>query len=310
MADVIASLRSGDVRLLARAISRIENDDDAAGLLRELGPSSGTARVIGITGPPGAGKSTTTSALITALRARGETVAVLAVDPSSPFSGGALLGDRVRMQAHSGDRGVYIRSMASRGQLGGLAASTPQAARVLEAAGFDSIIIETVGVGQSEVDIAAAADTTIVLMPPGLGDGIQAAKAGILEIGDILAVSKADREGADQVARELRNMVALGEAGGDDAWTIPVLKVSAQTGTGLDELVAAIDAHGAWLDASGQRRVRRIGRARDEVVAMVLGSTRARIDGERGWLDEACARIVDGGADVFSVADELLVRLR
>ena len=308
MADVVTSLRAGDPRILARAISRIENDDDAAGLLRSLGPSAGTARVIGITGAPGAGKSTTTSALITALRARGERVGVLAVDPSSPFSGGALLGDRVRMQAHAGDAGVYIRSMASRGQLGGLAASTPQAARVLEAAGFDTVIIETVGVGQSEVDIAAAADTTIVLMPPGLGDGIQAAKAGILEIGDILAVSKADRDGAQAVARELRSMVALGQP--DDGWTVPVLLVSAQAGTGIDELVTTIDEHGVWLDASGQRRARRIARARDEVVAMVLAIVRRRVEEERGWLDEACARIVDGGADVFAVADELAERLR
>ena len=309
MADVLASLRSGDVRFLARAISRIENGDDAADLLRELGPSAGTARVIGITGPPGAGKSTTTSALITALRARGERVAVLAVDPSSPFSGGALLGDRVRMQAHAGDAGVYIRSMASRGQLGGLAASTPQAARVLEAAGFETVIIETVGVGQSEVDIAAAADTTIVLMPPGLGDGVQAAKAGILEIGDVLAVSKADREGADAVARELRSMIALG-AQDDGGWQVPVLLVSAQAGTGIEALVDAIDEHGAWLDASGERRLRRIARARDEVIAMVLATARARIDEEGGWLDEACARIVDGAADVFSVSAELSERLR
>lgn len=308
MTDVLASLRSGDTRALARAISRIENGDDASGLLRELGPSAGTARVIGITGPPGAGKSTTTSALITALRGRGERVAVLAVDPSSPFSGGALLGDRVRMQAHAGDAGVYIRSMASRGQLGGLAASTPQAARVLEAAGFDTVIIETVGVGQSEVDIAAAADTTIVLMPPGLGDGIQAAKAGILEIGDVLAVSKADREGAEAVARELRTMIALGADA--DGWTVPVLLVSAQAGTGIDALIEAVDEHGAWLDASGQRRVRRIARASDEVEAMVLGIVRARIEEERGWLDEACSRIVDGAADVFTVAGELSERLR
>jgi LAO/AO transport system kinase len=314
VSDIIASLRSGDTRALARAISRVENGDDSAALLRSLGPSSHTARVIGITGSPGAGKSTTTSALITALRKRGEKVAVLAVDPSSPFSGGALLGDRVRMQSHSGDVGVYIRSMATRGQLGGLAASTPQAARVLEAAGFDTVIVETVGVGQSEIDIAAAADTTVVLMPPGMGDGIQAAKAGILEIGDVLAVSKADRDGADQVARELRNMIALGRdtaaAGEAPGWVPPVLLVSAMTGTGVDELIDAIDAHGAWLDQSGERRLRRIGRARDEVMAMALGMARTRIDEQRGWLDEACARIVDGGADVFTVADELAERMR
>lgn len=313
MVDIVASLRSGDTRTLARAISRIENGDDAAGLLRSLGLSQHTARVIGITGSPGAGKSTTTSALITALRQRGEKVAVLAVDPSSPFSGGALLGDRVRMQNHAGDAGVYIRSMATRGQLGGLAASTPQAARVLEAAGFDTVIVETVGVGQSEIDIAAAADTTVVLMPPGMGDGIQAAKAGILEIGDVLAVSKADRDGADQVARELRTMIALGgqiSGTDDDEWTPPVLLVSAVAGTGMDELIDAIDRHGVWLDESGQRRIRRIARASDEVTAMVLGIARTRIEDERPWLDEACARVVDGAADVFLVAEELADRLR
>src|SRR6185437_5996812 len=182
-----------------------------------LADDAGRAHVVGLTGPPGVGKSTTTSALVTTLRARGSRVGVLAVDPSSPFSGGALLGDRVRMAEHAEDPGVFIRSMATRGRLGGLAGATPQALRVLEAAGCDVVLIETVGVGQSEVEVAALADTTVVLLAPGMGDGIQAAKAGILEVGDVFAVNKADRDGADNTVREIQHMLGLGErrAAGD-----------------------------------------------------------------------------------------------
>ena len=199
-------------RDIARLISIVEDGrPEVPELMRSVASTAGSARVIGITGSPGVGKSTTTSALITSLRARGERVGVLAVDPSSPFSGGALLGDRIRMQQHATDDGVFIRSMASRGHLGGLAATTPQALRVFEAAGFDVVLVETVGVGQSEVEIAAAADTTLVLLAPGMGDGIQAAKAGILEIGDVFVVNKADRDGADSTVRELRAMIGLGE---------------------------------------------------------------------------------------------------
>ena len=212
VATLIAGARAGRTRDIARLISLIEDGSESVpALMGELAASAGVARVVGITGSPGVGKSTATSALITALRARGERVGVLAVDPSSPFSGGALLGDRIRMQQHATDEGVFIRSMASRGHLGGLSATTPQALRVFDAAGFDIVLIETVGVGQSEVEVAAAADTTIVLLAPGMGDGIQAAKAGILEIGDVFAVNKADRDGADSTVRELRDMIALGE---------------------------------------------------------------------------------------------------
>ena len=212
--DLVERAREGDARAVARLISLVE---DASPLLREvmagLAPYTGNAQIVGITGSPGVGKSTSTNALVTALRATGKRVGVLAVDPSSPFSGGALLGDRVRMQDHALDKDVYIRSMASRGHLGGLAWSTPQALRVLDAAGCDVVLIETVGVGQSEVEIAGLADTTLVLLAPGMGDGIQAAKAGILEIGDVFVVNKADRDGADQVRRDLRNMLALAERG-------------------------------------------------------------------------------------------------
>ncbi len=229
---LVARAREGDARAVARLISLVE---DASPLLPEVSaglvPYAGHAQVIGITGSPGVGKSTSTTALVTRLRAAGRRVGVLAVDPSSPFSGGALLGDRVRMQDHATDPGVYIRSMATRGHLGGLAWSTPQAIRVLDAAGCDVVLVETVGVGQSEVDVAGQADTTLVLLAPGMGDGIQAAKAGILEVGDVYVVNKADRDGASQVARDLRSMLALAERGADD-WRPPIVKTVAVEGRG------------------------------------------------------------------------------
>src|SRR5919106_186809 len=223
IAELVDRARAGSPRAVARLISLVE---DASPRLREvmaaLTPHSGHAAVIGITGSPGVGKSTVTSALVSALRTSGSRVGVLAVDPTSPFSGGALLGDRIRMQEHATDSGVYIRSMATRGHLGGLAWATPQALRVLDAAGCDVVLIETVGVGQSEVEIAALADTTVVLLAPGMGDGIQAAKAGILEIGDLYVVNKADRDGASQVRRELRTMLSMAEAP-DDSWRPPIV---------------------------------------------------------------------------------------
>lgn len=296
-------MRAGDVRQLARLISRVENaGPDAERVLRDLGPLSGHAVVLGITGSPGVGKSTSTNALIGALRARGERVAVLAVDPSSPFSGGALLGDRIRMQDHAGDDGVYIRSMASRGHLGGLAAATPQVMRVLDAAGFDVVIIETVGVGQSEIEIAATADTSIVLVAPGMGDGIQAAKAGILEIGDVFAVNKADRDGADVAVRELRAMIELGTWSG---WKPPVVKTVASTGVGIDDLVKAIDDHQAWLHASGERRTRRLRRIREEVTALVLGAARRDLQARTEELQALCVDILDGRSNAFDAAEQL-----
>ena len=232
---------------MARLVTMVE---DGAPQLREvmaaLTPHAGHAQVVGITGSPGVGKSTMTSALVTELRKADKRVGVLAVDPSSPFSGGALLGDRVRMQDHATDDGVYIRSMASRGHLGGLSWTTPQALRVLDAAGCDVVIVETVGVGQSEVEIAGLADTTVVLMAPGLGDGIQAAKAGILEIGDVYVVNKADRDGAEQVRRELRSTIALGDPP-EGGWRPPIVLTVAQSGGGVDEVVRELDRHRAWL---------------------------------------------------------------
>jgi LAO/AO transport system kinase len=281
-------------------------------VMAALAPYAGRAMVVGVTGSPGVGKSTTTNALVTALRASGRRVGVLAVDPSSPFSGGALLGDRVRMSDHATDDGVFIRSMASRGHLGGLAWTTPQALRVLDAAGFDVILVETVGVGQSEVEIAALADTTMVLLAPGMGDGIQAAKAGILEIGDLYVVNKADREGASTVTRDLRGMLALVEraprADKIAPWKPPILKTVAPSGTGLAEVVGAIDEHHAWLVETGELARRRTRRAREEIEAIALDALRARWGevGAAGELDELAAAVAAGESDPYAAADRLL----
>ncbi|GDX33006.1 transporter [Actinomycetes bacterium] len=303
VAGLIAGARAGEQRDIARLISRIEDGaNDAREAMQALAGFAGRAHVIGVTGAPGVGKSTTTSALVTAIRARGNRVAVLAVDPSSPFSGGALLGDRIRMQQHATDEGVFIRSMASRGHLGGLAATTPQVIRVLDAAGFDAVIIETVGVGQSEVEIAATADSSIVLIAPGMGDSIQAAKAGILEIGDIFVVNKADRDGADTTVRELRNMIALGQ---HDGWRPPVLKTVASIGEGVDAVLAAIDEHRTWLIGSGQDRRRKLRRVHDEICALVIGATRAQLSVRNAEVDALSAAVLDGAIDAYTAAEQL-----
>jgi LAO/AO transport system kinase len=309
--EMVERARKGDPRAVARLISLVE---DAAPLLREVTASlvthAGHAQVVGITGSPGVGKSTSTSGLVAALRRTGKRVGVLAVDPSSPFSGGALLGDRVRMQDHATDREVYIRSMASRGHLGGLSWSTPQAVRVLDAAGCDVVLVETVGVGQSEVEIAGLADTTLVLLAPGMGDGIQAAKAGLLEIGDIYVVNKADRDGAAQVARDLRAMLSLAERP-LGAWRPPILKTVAQTGEGIDEVVAAIDDHRAWLAETGELDRRRRRRARDEIEAIAVTALRERFGDVHGHaqLDGLADAVVRGVSDPYTAADRLLAAL-
>ena len=305
---LVERARDGDARAVARLISLVEDESSA---LREvmagLAPYTGNAQIVGITGPPGVGKSTSTNALVKALRASGKRVGVLAVDPSSPFSGGALLGDRVRMQDHALDKEVYIRSMASRGHLGGLAWSTPQALRVLDAAGCDVVLIETVGVGQSEVEIAGLADTTLVLTAPGMGDGIQAAKAGILEIGDLFVVNKADRDGAEQVRRDLRNMIALADRS-EESWKPPIVLTVAQTGQGVDEVVENIDEHRAWLESSGELERRRVRRARDEIEAIAVTALRRRWGNvhERTELDELAEQVVEGKSDPYTAADSLL----
>jgi LAO/AO transport system kinase len=309
---LVESARAGSARAVARLISLVE---DAHPALREvmaaLAPHTGRARVIGLTGAPGVGKSTSTAALVGALRARGETVGVLAVDPSSPFSGGALLGDRIRMGEHATDPGVFIRSMASRGHLGGLSWATPQAIRVLDAAGCDVILVETVGVGQSEVEIAGLADTSVVLLAPGMGDGIQAAKAGILEIGDVFVVNKADREGADATVHDLRHMISLGDRTAPGRWRPPVVKTVASQGVGVEALVEALDKHYAFIAANGELRRRRERRARDEIEWIALDLLRSRLDGLGGPSEIAAlaGEVVDGRLDPFAAADVLVAGL-
>jgi LAO/AO transport system kinase len=309
--ELVDRARDGDPRAVARLISLVE---DASPALREimaaLAPYAGRAAVLGVTGSPGVGKSTTTSALVTAFRADGRRVGVLAVDPTSPFSGGALLGDRVRMQDHATDRGVYIRSMATRGHLGGLAWSTPQALRILDSAGCDVVVVETVGVGQSEVEVAALADTTLVLLAPGMGDGIQAAKAGILEVGDVFVVNKADRDGADQVVRDLRGAIRLAERSPGD-WREPIVKTVASRGEGLDEVVAAVDKHRAWMQRGGELDRRRRRRVRDEIEAIAVTALRGRFGDLHGdaRLDTLAEKVLAGQIDPYAAADEILAAL-
>jgi LAO/AO transport system kinase len=309
--ELVEKAQTGDPRAVARLISMVE---DASPRLREvaaaLAPHTGRAQVVGLTGSPGVGKSTSTSALVTALRAQGKRVGVLAVDPSSPFSGGALLGDRVRMQDHATDKGVFIRSMATRGHLGGLSWATPQALRVLDAAGCDVVLLETVGVGQSEIEVVSLADTTIVLLAPGMGDGIQAAKAGILEVADLFVVNKADRDGADQTVRDLRYMLSLGERRERDGsnWKAPIVKTVASRATGIDDVVARIDEHREWMNKSGERERRRQRRAEAEIEAITLEQVRERIGDVRGGdaLPELAKRVVAGEIDPYAAAEELV----
>ncbi|OCB41636.1 LAO/AO transport system ATPase [Mycobacterium vulneris] len=280
--ELITAARGGSQRAVGRLLSLVESDRRDE-VLAVLGPAS--PRVIGVTGPPGAGKSTTVGALVGAYRDRGLRVAVLAVDPSSPYSGGALLGDRIRMAAHINDPDVLIRSVATRGHLGGLAAAVPAAIRLLAALSYDLIVLETVGVGQSEIEIAAIADPTVVILNPGAGDAVQAAKAGLLEVADLVVVNKADRDGADQTARDLR-----AEA------SVPVLKLVAAQGDGLAELVEAIDAHHRSDTAE-----RRTARARTQILS--LAQTLLRNHGE---LDGLAAAVADGSTDPYSAAAQLI----
>ncbi len=306
---LVEAARAGAPRAVARLISLVEDGHPA---LREvmaaLAPHTGRAWVIGVTGSPGVGKSTSTTAVVGALRERGLRIGVLAVDPSSPFSGGALLGDRIRMQDHALDPEVYIRSMASRGHLGGLAWSTPQAIRVLDAAGCDVVVVETVGVGQSEVEVAGLADTSVVLLAPGMGDGIQAAKAGILEIGDVFVVNKADRDGADATVRDLRHMISLGDRTEPGLWRPPVLKTVASSRSGLDEVMAALDEHRSFIEHNGELERRRERRAADEIEAIALASLRARFGhvGGHDGLGALARDVVAGRLDPYAAADRLL----
>jgi LAO/AO transport system kinase len=305
---LVTAAASGDPRAMARLISLVENGSpQLRDVMRLIAPHTGQARVIGLTGAPGVGKSTITAALVKAYRGQGLRVGVLAVDPTSPFSGGALLGDRVRMQDHATDSGVFIRSMASRGHLGGLSSAVPQALRILDAAGFDVVMIETVGVGQVEVAIASLADSTLVIVAPGMGDAIQAAKAGILEIADIFVVNKSDRPGAQEAIRDLRTMLAMGSYG-PGVWKPPIVAVTAVTGSGIDDLVARLEAHGRWLVESGERDRRRLARAREEVSAMAVATLRERLGALPGeaHLEELAAQVASGQLDPYTAADKLI----
>jgi LAO/AO transport system kinase len=283
IADLIADARNGSQRAAGRLLSLVEGDRRDE-VLASIGGAQAIL-VIGITGPPGAGKSTTIAALVGAYRERGCRVAVLAVDPSSPFSGGALLGDRIRMTRHINDSEVMIRSVASRGHLGGLAAAVPAAIRLLAAIGYKVVLLETVGVGQSEIEIAAVADPTVVILNPGAGDAVQAAKAGLLEVADIVAVNKADREGADQTVRDLRAETKA-----------PIVSLVAARDEGLADLVAAIDAH-----HRADNRDRRLARARAQILSLAQTQLRARTD-----LDQLAESVVDGHDDPYTAAERLL----
>jgi LAO/AO transport system kinase len=307
-AAAIQRARDGDARALGRLLSLVENGaPQLRAVMKALAPLTGHARLLGLTGSPGVGKSTLTGALVAAYRKQGLRVGVLAIDPTSPFTGGALLGDRVRMQEHATDQGVFIRSMASRGHLGGLSGATPQAVRVLDAAGFDVVLIETVGVGQAEVEIAGMADSTMVIVAPGLGDAIQAAKAGILEIGDVFVVNKSDKPGAHEAVRDLRGMIAMGRHGKGE-WKPPIVSTTAAAGEGTDDLMSKLDEHRAWLGRSGEGERRRRARAREEISAIALAEMRARMGGLPGdeRIDGLARRVAAGELDPYAAADELI----
>jgi LAO/AO transport system kinase len=301
-----------DPRAVAKLLSMVEDDDPALpavmpALLR-VGVHPTASYVIGLTGAPGVGKSTTTSALIAYWRSLELRVGVLAIDPTSPFTGGALLGDRVRMQTHATDAEVFIRSMASRGQLGGMAAATPHAVRILEQTGFDIVVVETVGVGQAEVDIAATADTTVVLLAPGMGDGVQAAKAGLLEVADVLVVNKADRDGADDAVRELQHMVSTVSGRVAGGWRQPVVRAVATAEGGIGELVEAIAKHRDWLASSGHGADRRVRRAVYEIRSVALGLLSARfgLRADDPRLTELASDVAAGRRDAYAAAHDLV----
>ncbi len=309
---------AGDRRALARLLTAVENRTPVAeGAMRRLYPQAGRAHLIGITGPPGSGKSTLVAALIAEIRSGGGSVAVVAVDPSSPITGGALLGDRVRMQAYAGDDGVFIRSMASRGHAGGLASTSTAAAAVLDAAGFDRILIETVGTGQSEVEVAAAADTTVVLEAPEMGDEVQAIKAGLLEVADLVVVNKGDKPGARRTAAQLRAMLVATAPRSDAPWgggaerprpkRPEVLITTASTGDGVPELLVALDRHrGSGRD--GETSAARLARARSQVFAIIAERVEADLlsDERRPLTDALLAEVAEHRLDPYSAADRLL----
>lgn len=334
-----ARVLAGDVRAASRLMRNIDDGDAAATAeLQALFPRTGKAWVVGITGSPGAGKSTLTNRLIAGYRKEGKKVGVIAVDPTSPFTGGAILGDRIRMQEHATDPGVFIRSLATRGNLGGLSRATGDCIRVMDAMGQDVIIVETVGVGQDEIDIAQMAHTTIVVVVPGMGDDIQAIKAGILEVADLFAVNKADLDGADRTVRELRQMLELRHAvravadhdaahrmlnhgppapaappAQPEEWEPPILKVVAARDQGIPELLGAVEQHHLWLDATGQRLKKEEARAGMQFVSLLrerlLRNALETLAREQGRLDEVSRRIAQRAEDPYALAEEIAARL-
>lgn len=317
--DLLARARSGDTRSIARLLTIVENDEpDAAEVMRELYPLTGTAQVIGITGPPGGGKSTLVSRLAGAYRELHDRVAVVAIDPSSPFTGGAILGDRIRMRERFLDEGLFIRSMASRGHSGGVARATMRVVHVLDALGVATVLVETVGVGQEEVDVVRVADTVCLVTVPGLGDDIQAIKAGVLEIADVLVVNKADRPGADDAARDLAMMQSLGTSGGSGRphglaregpqWRAPIVRTSASENTGIDELMSAIAKHGEWARESGEQERRRRDAARAEVETLLREALVRQVTDRIGTnaVDEVVARVAARELDPYAAIDALL----
>ena len=336
-ASLVERVAAGDVRAAARLMRDLEDGIPAAReTLRTLFPRTGRAYVVGLTGAPGAGKSSLTDRLIGHHRAAGRTVGVVAVDPTSPFSGGAILGDRIRMQDHALDPGVFIRSLATRGHLGGLSRATAEVVQVLDAMGKDVVLVETVGVGQDEIEVAELAHTVVVVAVPGMGDDVQAIKAGVLEIADVFAVNKADREGADRAVRDLQSMLELRrstatrpglehderhqlrQVGAWDPhdpgfWEPPIVKTVATRGEGIGELAAAVESHRRHLESTGQRAARELARARAAFVSMLrdrlLEGALERLAAEQGHLDEIAARIASRSADPYALADELVGRL-
>ena len=308
-ADLAAEVLAGNPRAVGRAITRVERGDGVADLLKRIFPRTGAARVIGITGPPGAGKSTLVTQITRALRSAGERVGIVAIDPSSPFSGGAILGDRIRMSELDSDPGVFIRSMATRGALGGLSRATNDAVDVLDAAGFSIVIIETVGVGQDEVDVVRAADSVAVVIPPGLGDDIQALKAGILEIADLFVVNKADREGADRTVAELKMNL---DFSAPEGWRAPVLKTVATRNEGIDAVVADLDRHRRHLAAAGEARERRLRRSRARLRALLEAKFFRAVENDSRnpqGLEDAVVALTDRTVDPYSAAAQLFERI-
>jgi LAO/AO transport system kinase len=305
---LVESARQGDRAAVGRLLTLVEQGGEAARQVGRLtfGPSGDVDQVVGVTGSPGAGKSSLTDRLIGAARSEGRKVGVVAVDPTSPFSGGAILGDRIRMQGHALDEGVFVRSMATRGHLGGLALATPEAVRVLVASGMPLVLVETVGVGQVEVEIAGAADTTVVVVNPGWGDAVQAAKAGLLEVADVFVINKADRPGADETARDLENMLDLGPA--DAGWRPPIVHTVATSGEGTEEVWSAVRNHRDYLSESGLLDQRRHQRLLDELRRVVTARIeRAVRSGESGSIYEEVRRaLLDREMDPYEAAQKLL----